>query len=131
MNKLWTEITAIADKTGTIASGDTACGFANTAMVLAEKKYIPRVFAATVRVVSAVRSLVAAECGAKGPHKDCGYEGVYVKAIAGTPISMEEKHPPAHTVACRQRRRLRRGSLEQRIHSKHKVARGNGSHRFF
>lgn len=60
-------------------------------MVLAEKKYIPRVFAATVRVVSAVRSLVAAECGAKGPHKDCGYEGVYVKAIAGTPISMEGK----------------------------------------
>lgn len=89
MRKLWTEIVGIADRTGTIASGDTACGFANTAMVLADQNYIPRVFAAAVRVISAVRSLVAIECGAKGPHKDCGYEGVYVKAITGTPISME------------------------------------------
>jgi Methanol-cobalamin methyltransferase B subunit. len=89
MNKLWTEIVSIADKTGAIASGDTACGFGNTAMVLAEKNYIPKVFAATVRVMTAVRSLVAIECGAHGPHKDCGYEGVYVKAITGTPIATE------------------------------------------
>ena len=89
MNKLWTEIVGIADRTGTIAAGDTACGFGNTAMVLADRNYIPRVFAAVVRVVTAVRSLVAIECGAKGPHKDCGYEGVYVKAITGTPIAME------------------------------------------
>ena len=95
MNKLWPEIVGIADKTGTIASGDTACGFANTAMVLADKNYIPRVFAAAVRVICAVRSLVAIECGAKGPHKDCGYEGVYVKAITGLPISMEGR-----TAAC-------------------------------
>jgi methanol--5-hydroxybenzimidazolylcobamide Co-methyltransferase len=95
MEKLWTGIVGVADKHGAIASGDTACGFANTAMVLADKNYIPRVFAAAVRVVSAVRSLVAAECGAKGPHKDCGYEGVYIKAIAGTPISMEGR-----TAAC-------------------------------
>jgi len=89
MSKLWTEIVRIAEKTGTVASGDTACGFANTAMVLADRNYIPQVFAAGVRVISAVRSLVAIECGAKGPHKDCGYEGAYVKAITGTPISME------------------------------------------
>jgi len=95
MNKLWTEIAKIAQKTGTIAAGDTACGFGNTAMVMAEKNYIPKVFAATVRVVTAVRSLVALECGAKGPHKDCGYEGVYIKAITGTPIAMEGK-----TAAC-------------------------------
>ncbi|MCL2004190.1 MAG: methanol--corrinoid methyltransferase [Oscillospiraceae bacterium] len=95
MNRLWTEIVHIADKTGTVAAGDTACGFANTAMVLADKSYIPRVFASAVRVISAVRSLVAIECGAKGPHKDCGYEGVYVKAITGTPISMEGR-----TAAC-------------------------------
>jgi methanol--5-hydroxybenzimidazolylcobamide Co-methyltransferase len=91
MRKLWTEIVRIADKTGAIASGDTACGFANTAMVLADRNYIPKVFAAVVRVVSSIRSLVAIECGAKGPHKDCGYEGVYVKAISGIPISMEGK----------------------------------------
>jgi methanol--5-hydroxybenzimidazolylcobamide Co-methyltransferase len=95
MDKLWAEIARIADSTGTVASGDTACGFANTAMVLADKNYIPRVFAAAVRVVSAVRSLVAYEQGAKGPHKDCGYEGVYVKAITGTPISTEGR-----TAAC-------------------------------
>jgi len=89
MNKLWTEIVGIADRTGTVAAGDTACGFGNTAMVLADRNYIPRVFAAVVRVVTAMRSLVAIECGAKGPHKDCGYEGVYVKAITGTPIAME------------------------------------------
>ena len=75
MNRLWTEIVRIADETKTTAAGDTACGFGNTAMVLADKGYIPRVFAATVRVVTVVRSLVAIECGAKGPHKDCGYEG--------------------------------------------------------
>ena len=95
MEHLWTEIVKIAKRTGTVASGDTACGFANTAMVLADKKYIPRVFAATVRVISVVRSLVAVECGAKGPHKDCGYEGIYVKAITGTPISTEGR-----TAAC-------------------------------
>ena len=44
-----------------------------------------------MRVISAVRSLAAIEAGAVGPHKDCGYEGVFVKAITGTPISMEGK----------------------------------------
>ena len=95
MEKLWPEIVKIAERTGSIASGDTACGFANTAMVLAGSNYIPRVFAATVRVISAVRSLTAIECGAKGPDKDCGYEGVYIKAITGIPIAMEGR-----TAAC-------------------------------
>jgi len=91
MHKLWNEIVKIADKTGTIAAGDTACGFGNTAMVLADRGYVPKVFAAVVRVMTAVRSLVAFEEGAIGPHKDCGYEGVYIKAITGCPISMEGK----------------------------------------
>jgi len=91
MHKLWNEIVKIADKTGTIAAGDTACGFGNTAMVLADRGYVPKVFAAVVRVMTAVRSLVAFEEGAVGPHKDCGYEGVYIKAITGCPISMEGK----------------------------------------
>lgn len=91
MKKLWTGISEIAKKTNTIAAGDTACGFANTAMVLADRKYTPKVFAAVVRAMTAVRSLVAYEVGAVGPHKDCGYEGAYVKAITGTPISMEGK----------------------------------------
>lgn len=95
MHFLWKRIVDIAAKTGKIAGGDTACGFANTAMVLAEKKYIPAVFAAAVRLASVVRSLAAVQEGATGPDKDCGYEGVYLKAIAGIPISMEGK-----TAAC-------------------------------
>jgi methanol---5-hydroxybenzimidazolylcobamide Co-methyltransferase len=95
MKMLWTAIVDIASRTGTIAGGDTACGFGNTAMMLAEKKYIPKVFAAVCRVATVVRTLVAVEQGAKGPDKDCGYEGPYLKAIAGIPISMEGK-----TAAC-------------------------------
>jgi methanol---5-hydroxybenzimidazolylcobamide Co-methyltransferase len=88
---LWKNIVARCEKQGIVASGDTACGFANTAMVLAEKRMVPRVFAALVRAASVPRSLVAYEMGAKGPSKDCAYEGVYMKAIAGVPISMEGK----------------------------------------
>ena len=72
-------------------AGDTACGFGNTAMVLAEQKLISRVFAAVVRAITAVRSLVAYECGAVGPGKDCGYENPILKAITGFPMAMEGK----------------------------------------
>ena len=95
MQFLWKKIVDVANKNGKIAAGDSACGFANTAMVLAEKKYIPKVFAALVRVISVVRSIVAMEEGAIGPDKDCGYEGPFLKAITGIPISMEGK-----TAAC-------------------------------
>ncbi|HHY46445.1 MAG TPA: methanol--corrinoid methyltransferase, partial [Firmicutes bacterium] len=91
MARLWNAIVAIARETGSIPSGDTACGFGNTAMMLAEKGYIPRVFAAVVRVITVVRSLVAYEVGAVGPSKDCAYEGPYIKAITGYPIAMEGK----------------------------------------
>lgn len=91
MKMLWKEITDIALKTNTIAGGDTACGFGNTAMVLAERKYIPKVFAAVARVATVVRSLVAVEEGAQGPGKDCAYENPFLKTITGIPISMEGK----------------------------------------
>ncbi|MDR3220050.1 MAG: hypothetical protein LBU22_13950 [Dysgonamonadaceae bacterium] len=91
MRFLWRKIVALAAGHGKIAAGDTACGFSNTAMVLAEKQYIPKVFAALVRVIAVVRSIVAIEEGAIGPDKDCGYEGPFLKAITGTPISMEGK----------------------------------------
>ncbi len=98
MKMLWSRIVAIARRTGKIAGGDTACGFGNTAMVLAEKKYIPKVFAAVARIATVVRTLVAVEEGATGPDKDCGYEGPYLKAITGIPISMEGKTSAcAHT----------------------------------
>ncbi|MDR3628423.1 MAG: methyltransferase MtaB domain-containing protein [Ignavibacteriaceae bacterium] len=91
MKMLWRKMVDICLKKGKIPAGDTACGFGNTAMVLAEKKYIPKVFAAVVRIVTVVRTLVCIEEGAVGPDKDCGYEGVYLKAITGIPISMEGK----------------------------------------
>jgi len=91
MEFLWTHLDRIAKKHGVFCAGDTACGFGNTAMVLAEQKMIPRVFAAVVRAVTAVRSLVAYECGAVGPGKDCGYENPILKAITGFPMAMEGK----------------------------------------
>jgi methanol---5-hydroxybenzimidazolylcobamide Co-methyltransferase len=91
MNFLWSKIIEIAKKNKVIAGGDTACGFGNTAMVLADRQYIPKVFAAVARIATVVRTLVALEKGATGPDKDCGYEGPFLKAITGTPISMEGK----------------------------------------
>jgi methanol--5-hydroxybenzimidazolylcobamide Co-methyltransferase len=92
MQMIWSKIVALANRLDKIPGGDTACAFGNTAMVLAEKKFIPKVFAALARVATVTRSLVAYEQGAKGPNKDCGYEGPYMKAIAGIPISMEGKN---------------------------------------
>lgn len=91
MRFLWTHLNDIAKRHGVNCAGDTACGFGNTAMVLAEQRMIPRVFAAVVRTVTAVRSLVAYECGAVGPGKDCGYENPILKAITGFPMAMEGK----------------------------------------
>jgi len=89
---LWDEITSICRASGhAVPGGDTACGFANTAMQLAGQKLLPEVLAAVVRAMSAVRSLVAFEHGAVGPSKDCAYEGPVIKAITGCPISMEGK----------------------------------------
>lgn len=89
MTYLWQNIVSISSQYGVIPAGDSACGFANTAMVLAEQKFIPRVWAAAIRVMSAARSLVAFEQGAVGPNKDCAYEGPYIKAITGCPITLE------------------------------------------
>ncbi len=89
MHFLWRHIVQICRETGIIASGDTACGFANTAMALASQKMIPRVLAALVRAASVPRGLIAFEEGAVGPSKDCAYEGPFFKTIAGVPISME------------------------------------------
>ena len=91
MEFLWKRLAEIAARRGVVCAGDTACGFGNTAMVLAEQKMIPRVFAAVVRAVSTVRTLVAYENGAVGPGKDCAYENPYLKAITGFPMAMEGK----------------------------------------
>lgn len=89
MAYVWDRIVKICNAFKVIPSGDSACGFGNTAMVLAEGKFIPRVWAAMIRVMTVARSLVAFERGAIGPNKDCAYEGPYIKAITGCPISLE------------------------------------------
>ena len=86
---LWDRIVEIARRTSCIPAADSACGFGNTAMVLAERRYIPRLFAAMIRVMSTARSLVAFERGAIGPNKDCAYEGIFIKAITGYPTALE------------------------------------------
>lgn len=89
---LWNQIVGICDQyPAVVPGGDSACGFANTAMQLAHQKMLPEVLAAVVRAMSAVRSLIAFEQGAVGPSKDCAYEGPVLKAITGFPISMEGK----------------------------------------
>ncbi len=91
MEFLWKHLVDLSNANSCFAAGDSACGFANTAMVLAEKGFIPHVFAAVIRVTAVPRALVAFEQGAVGPSKDCAYEGPYLKAITGSPISMEGK----------------------------------------
>ncbi|MBI5503169.1 MAG: hypothetical protein HY899_00095 [Deltaproteobacteria bacterium] len=93
MDWLWTRIVGICRDSGaaTMAGGDAACAFANTAMQLANQRMLPETFAAVVRAIGAVRGLAAYERGAVGPWKDCGYEGIILKAITGSPISMEGK----------------------------------------
>jgi methanol--5-hydroxybenzimidazolylcobamide Co-methyltransferase len=86
---LWDQIVAISSASHALPAGDSACGFANTAMVLAEQKYIPKVWAAVIRVMTVARSLIAFERGAVGPNKDCAYEGPFIKAITGCPITLE------------------------------------------
>jgi methanol--5-hydroxybenzimidazolylcobamide Co-methyltransferase len=91
MEFLWGHIVEICRQHHIIPGGDTACGFGNTAMQLSHQGMLPGVLAAVVRLMTAPRSLVAVEMGARGPLKDCGYENPVIKAITGVPISMEGK----------------------------------------
>jgi methanol--5-hydroxybenzimidazolylcobamide Co-methyltransferase len=91
MDFLWGHIVEICSERNIVPGADSACGFANTAMQLSSQGMLPEVLASVVRAASAVRSLVAYECGARGPSKDCAYEGPILKAITGTPIAMEGK----------------------------------------
>lgn len=94
MEWMWTQIVEIAEKNGCIPGGDTNCSEANTAMFMAggmTSKDVPHVMAGLARAIAASRTLVAYECGAKGPTKDCAYEDPIIKAMAGVPISTEGK----------------------------------------
>lgn len=104
MEWLWPQIVRIAEKHGSIAGGDTDCAQANVAMYMAGgfiSKDVPHTLAALCRAMAAGRSLVAYECGATGPGKDCGYENPILKAITGLPMSAEGKTSAcAHMSLC-------------------------------
>ena len=75
MEWVWPQIVDIAKKNKVIAGGDTNCAGANTSMFMAGgylDKDIPRTFSAVTRRIASARTLVAIECGATGPDKDCG-----------------------------------------------------------
>jgi methanol--5-hydroxybenzimidazolylcobamide Co-methyltransferase len=94
MEWMWNQIVAICKKNNCIPGGDTNCSEANTAMFMAggmTSKDVPHVIAALARAVAASRTLVAYECGATGPTKDCAYEDPIIKAMSGVPISTEGK----------------------------------------
>jgi methanol--5-hydroxybenzimidazolylcobamide Co-methyltransferase len=104
MEWMWDQIVAIAKKNNCIPGGDTNCSEANTAMFMAggmTSKDVPHVMAALSRAIAASRTLVAYECGATGPSKDCAYEDPIIKAMTGVPISCEGKTSAcAHSDLC-------------------------------
>nr|WP_321464897.1 methyltransferase MtaB domain-containing protein [uncultured Desulfobulbus sp.] len=104
MQWLWPQIVAIARQHECCPSGDTSCAHANTAMFMAGGylgREVPHTLAALSRAICVSNTLVAYECGATGPGKNCAYENPMIKAIAGVPISCEGKSSAcAHSDFC-------------------------------
>jgi methanol--5-hydroxybenzimidazolylcobamide Co-methyltransferase len=95
MEYMWKRIVDICKKYDCRPAGDTDCAQANTAMFMAGgllDKDCSHTLAALTRAIAGARSLVAVECGAIGPLKDCGYENPIIKSISGVPICMEGKN---------------------------------------
>lgn len=95
MEYIWSEFVNIAKKNKVVAGGDTNCAGANTSMFMAGgylDNDVQRTFSAVTRAIASARTLVAWECGASGPDKDCGYEGPICKSIAGKPNAQEGKN---------------------------------------
>ena len=95
MEYYWSQMVDIAKRNRTVAGGDTDCSGANTSMFMAGGMLdmdVQKTFSAITRVIAAPRTLVAWECGASGPDKDCGYEGIINKCIAGNPTTQEGKN---------------------------------------
>ena len=95
MDYIWTQMVDIAKRNRTVPGGDTDCSGANVSMFMAGglmDNDVQKTFSAITRAISAARTLVAWEAGAQGPDKDCGYEGIICKAIAGKPTTQEGKN---------------------------------------
>lgn len=95
MEMIWTEMVDICKKNKTVAGGDTNCSGANVSMFMAGgllDNDVQKTFSAVTRAISAARTMVAMECGATGPDKDCGYEGPIIKSVTGKPAAQEGKN---------------------------------------
>ena len=95
MTYVWQEFADIAKKNKAVAGGDTNCSGANVSMFMAGgflDNDVQKTFSAVTRCISAARTLAAWESGAVGPDKDCGYEGIICKSIAGKPTAQEGKN---------------------------------------
>ena len=95
MDYIWTQMVDIAKRNRTVPGGDTDCSGANVSMFMAGGMMdndVQKTFSAVTRCISAARTLAAWESGAVGPDKDCGYEGIICKAIAGKPTAQEGKN---------------------------------------
>ncbi|MDD3378825.1 MAG: methyltransferase MtaB domain-containing protein [Candidatus Methanomethylophilaceae archaeon] len=95
MTYIWQEFANIAKKNRCVAGGDTNCAGANTSMFMAGgflDNDVQKTFSAVTRAIASARTLAAWESGAAGPDKDCGYEGIICKAIAGKPTAQEGKN---------------------------------------
>jgi len=96
MEFVWSEFVNIAKKhKKTTVGGDTNCSGANVSMFMAGgmlDQDVQKTFSAVTRAISAARTMVAMECGASGPDKDCGYEGPIIKTITGRPAAQEGKN---------------------------------------
>ena len=95
MTYIWQEFADMAKKNKCVAGGDTNCSGANVSMFMAGgflDNDVQKTFSAVTRCISAARTLAAWEAGAVGPDKDCGYEGIICKAIAGKPTAQEGKN---------------------------------------
>ena len=117
MSWLWAQIGEIcAAHPGVVSGGDSACGFANTAMQLAHQKMLPEVLAAVVRAMSAVRSLCGLRAGRGGPVerlrlRGAGHQGHYrLPDFNGRQIGQLRAFQPA-----RQHRRRHVRLVEQRV----------------
>lgn len=95
MTYVWQQFSDIAKKNRCVAGGDTNCSGANVSMFMAGgflDNDVQKTFSAVTRCISAARTLSAWESGAIGPDKDCGYEGIICKSIAGKPTTQEGKN---------------------------------------
>src|ERR1039458_6762324 len=101
MSWLWGEIGAICDRhPGVVPGGDSACGFANTAMQLAHQKMLPEVLAAVVRAMSAVRSLAAIRArGRAAPPRIAPMRVLSSRPLPDAPSPWRASRPPARTSA--------------------------------